>query len=422
MNNINADINCYPISSNKRPNINRNNNLCFFNVHSTWFRNSTVLHTECGKTEFPNCAHVREIKCVKKVGDVAATGETPCSIETEKTNIGRPSQSDGKLIVQYINDGETVNAKDDVLRKKCRPSEEKEIDSRSKHKIPTPSNSKTESIPKIEANQNALKIKTPPEKVMKLPSLDYILAVVQPQVSTKKITDTTSELGEKKIRKKTRIGGGLKALQNKAVMLTTFNEIDMSYIIAFRKAYQEDFKKKYGIKIGFMSIFLKAAAYALKGQPIFNASVVRNEIVYKNYIDISVVVAVPAGVVVPVVRNVSDMNFADIERTISDFREKSKKGKLTASDVNGGTFTICNVGIFGSLMGIPKIKPPQSAILGMHAFSDRPVAIKGQLAIRPMMYAALSYDHRLIEAYEAVLFLRKIKECVENPQVMIAGM
>ncbi|GAU98377.1 hypothetical protein RvY_09532 [Ramazzottius varieornatus] len=220
-------------------------------------------------------------------------------------------------------------------------------------------------------------------------------------------------------RMRQRISQRLKEAQNTAAMLTTFNEVDMSNVIEMRNKYKDQFAKVHGVKLGFMSAFVKAAAYALKDQPIVNAVIDGNDILYRDYIDISVAVASPKGLVVPVVRNVENMTYADIEKTIGELGEKARDGALAIEDMSGGTFTISNGGVFGSLMGTPIINPPQSAILGMHATNERPVAVNGQVVIRPMMYVALTYDHRLIDGREAVTFLKKIKQAVEDPRILL---
>lgn len=225
-------------------------------------------------------------------------------------------------------------------------------------------------------------------------------------------------------RMRLRIAQRLKEAQNTCAMLTTFNEVDMSNISEMRKTYKDAFLKKHNIKLGFMSAFVKAAAYALSDQPAVNAVIddTTKEIVYRDYVDISVAVATPKGLVVPVIRNVEGMNFADIEKTINLLGEKARKNELAVEDMDGGTFTISNGGVFGSMFGTPIINPPQSAILGMHGIFDRPVAIGGKVEIRPMMYVALTYDHRLIDGREAVTFLRKIKSVVEDPRVLLLDM
>ncbi|KAJ8926061.1 hypothetical protein NQ315_009916 [Exocentrus adspersus] len=223
-------------------------------------------------------------------------------------------------------------------------------------------------------------------------------------------------------RMRLKIAQRLKEAQNTNAMLTTFNEIDMTNIMEFRKQNQEAFQKKFGLKLSFMSPFLKASAYALQDQPVVNAVIDGNEIVYRDYVDISVAVATPKGLVVPVIRNVERMNFAEIEQAMAVLADKARKGQIAVEDMDGGTFTISNGGVFGSLMGTPIINPPQSAILGMHGTFERPIALKGQVVIRPMMYVALTYDHRLIDGREAVLFLRKIKQAVEDPRTILAGL
>ena len=207
----------------------------------------------------------------------------------------------------------------------------------------------------------------------------------------------------------------LKESQNTYASLTTFNEIDMTAASNLRNKYKEEFEKKHGIKLGFMSFFLKAATQALLEFPAVNAHIDGTDIVNRKFIDISVAVSAPTGLVVPVLRNCENMGFADFEKNVAGFGKKARDGKLTVEDMTGGTFTISNGGVFGSMMGTPIINPPQSAVLGMHGIFQRPIAVDGKVEIRPMMYVALTYDHRIIDGREAVLFLRKIKDVVEDP-------
>lgn len=223
-------------------------------------------------------------------------------------------------------------------------------------------------------------------------------------------------------RMRQRIAVRLKEAQNTNAMLTTFNEIDMSEIMRIRKDYQEAFTKKHGVKLGFMSAFVRAATVALKEQPVVNAVIDQGDIVYRDFVDISVAVATPAGLVVPVLRNCQDMGFAGIEKELINLSNKARDGKIELEDMAGGTFTITNGGVFGSMMGTPIINPPQSAILGMHATKNRPVVVGDKIEARPIMYVALTYDHRIIDGREAVLFLRKIKECVEDPKLILFDM
>ena len=207
----------------------------------------------------------------------------------------------------------------------------------------------------------------------------------------------------------------LKEAQNTAAMLTTFNDVDMSAVIEARARYKDLFEKKHGIRLGFMGFFVKACALAVKDIPSVNGSIEGDEIVYHDYLDVSVAVSAPKGLVVPVVRNADGMSFADIEKTIADFGKRAKDGTLTVEEMQGGTFTISNGGVFGSLLSTPIINPPQSAVLGMHRIEERPVVKDGQIVARPMMYLALSYDHRLIDGREAVTFLVRVKEAIEDP-------
>lgn len=220
-------------------------------------------------------------------------------------------------------------------------------------------------------------------------------------------------------RLRQRIAERLKHAQNTAAILTTFNEIDMSAVFKLRNQYREAFEKKHGVRLGFMSFFVKAAIRALKETPAVNAEINGDEIIYKNYYDIGVAVSAPHGLVVPIVRDADSMSFAELEKSINELGVKARDGKLSIEDMTGGTFTISNGGVFGSLMSTPILNPPQTGILGMHKIQERPVAIDGKVEIRPMMYIALSYDHRLIDGREAVTFLVRIKENIENPERLL---
>ncbi|HYP88097.1 MAG TPA: 2-oxoglutarate dehydrogenase complex dihydrolipoyllysine-residue succinyltransferase [Polyangiaceae bacterium] len=207
--------------------------------------------------------------------------------------------------------------------------------------------------------------------------------------------------------------------QQSAALLTTFNEVDMSAAMALRKEYQESFQEKYGIKLGFMSFFVKAAIDALKLIPAVNGEIRGTDIVYKNYYDIGVAVGGGKGLAVPVIRGADRLSFAEVEQTIAGYGKRAKENKLELSELMGGTFTISNGGVYGSLLSTPIVNPPQSGILGLHGIQDRPIALNGQVVIRPMMYIALTYDHRLIDGREAVTFLKRIKQCVEAPTRML---
>ena len=208
----------------------------------------------------------------------------------------------------------------------------------------------------------------------------------------------------------------LKEAQNNAAMLTTFNEVDMSTVISMKNEYKEEFQKKYSAKLGFMSFFVKACVVGLKNYPIINAEIQGDEIVYKNYYNISIAVGTDRGLVVPVLRNTDEMSFADIEKNITLLGQKARDGKIVIDDLQGGTFTITNGGIYGSMLSTPILNPPQSAVLGMHNIIERPVVINKSISIRPIMYLALSYDHRVVDGKEAVSFLKIVKECLEDPK------
>ena len=236
-----------------------------------------------------------------------------------------------------------------------------------------------------------------------------------PQPSKRKITHGQEER-VKMTRLRVTIAKRLKEAQNSAAMLTTFNEVDMQNVIQMRQNYQEDFQKKYSVKLGFMSFFVKASVVALKNFPSINAEIEGDHIIYKNYYNISIAIGTDRGLVVPVLKKADELSFADIERNIFLLSEKAQKGKITINDLQGGTFTISNGGIYGSMLSTPILNPPQTGILGMHNIVERPVVKESSIVIRPIMYLALSYDHRIIDGKEAVSFLKTIKECLEEPR------
>ncbi|QHD65262.1 2-oxoglutarate dehydrogenase complex dihydrolipoyllysine-residue succinyltransferase [Neorickettsia findlayensis] len=216
-----------------------------------------------------------------------------------------------------------------------------------------------------------------------------------------------------------RIASRLKESQNTAAILTTFNEVDMENVIQIRKRHKDLFEKVHGLKLGFMSFFVRAVIYGLEAFPEINAEIRGKEIIYKDYYNIGVAVGTKNGLVVPVIKNAQNLSFAEIERQILEYGKKARDGKIEPDDMQGGTFTISNGGIYGSLMSTPIINPPQSGILGMHAIKERPVVIDGAIVVRPMMYLALSYDHRIVDGREAVSFLVRVKECLENPERLL---
>ena len=236
-----------------------------------------------------------------------------------------------------------------------------------------------------------------------------------PQVKGPAVSSERREERVRMSRLRQTVAKRLKEAQNTAAMLTTFNDVDMSAVIDARARYKDLFEKKHGIRLGFMSFFVKACALAARDVPAVNGSIEGDEIVYRDYFDVSIAVSAPKGLVVPVIRNAQAMSFADIEKTIAEYGKKAKEGTLTVEEMSGGTFTISNGGVFGSLLSTPIINPPQSAVLGMHRIEERPVVVDGQIVARPMMYLALSYDHRIIDGREAVTFLVRVKEAIEDP-------
>lgn len=239
---------------------------------------------------------------------------------------------------------------------------------------------------------------------------------VQSRVSTERVEERTKM---SQLRKK--ISERLVSVKNQTAMLTTFNEVDMSRVMEIRAKYQQEFKEKYGVKLGLMSFFTKAVVEALKLHPMTNSFIDGEEIVTPNYYDIGVAVQAPKGLMVPVLRNVESMSFAQIEQGIQELANKARSGKITLDELNGGTFTITNGGIFGSMLSTPILNPPQSGILGMHNIVDRPVAVNGKVEIRPIMYVALSYDHRIIDGKDSASFLMDIKRMIENPETIMFG-
>jgi 2-oxoglutarate dehydrogenase E2 component (dihydrolipoamide succinyltransferase) len=222
-------------------------------------------------------------------------------------------------------------------------------------------------------------------------------------------------------RLRKRIAERLKDAQNTAAMLTTFNEADMTEVMALRERYRESFEKQHGVRLGFMSIFAKACIQALKEIPAANAEIDGDDIIYKNHYDLGIAVGTEQGLVVPVVRDADQLGFADIEKRVADLGRRARDGKLSLDELSGGTFTITNGGVYGSLLSTPILNPPQSAILGMHKIQKRPIVVGDKIEVRPMMYLALSYDHRMIDGREAVTFLVRVKECIEDPQRMLFG-
>jgi len=380
-----------------------------------------------------------DIRWEKAVGDSVSEDEIICEIETDKTSVPVPSPGAGVIEELLVEDGSTVQPGAKLLKLKLGPGGSKPAPAAPAPAPvaaappaaapapppPTPVATSapipTTPPPSPPVPAAPLSARPPPPPLPPRAPAPGAAPVIRmpPSDPTTEIAGTRSEHRVKINRMRQKIASRLKEAQNTNAMLTTFNELDMSGIMQLRKDNQDAFVKKHGIKMGFMSAFVKASAYALTKQPTVNAVIEGSETIYRDFVDISVAVATPKGLVVPVLRNVERMNFADIEKGIAALGKKAKNNDISIEDMDGGTFTISNGGVFGSLFGTPIINPPQSAILGMHGVFERPVVRNGQVVIRPMMYIALTYDHRLVDGREAVTFLRTIKNAVEDPRIML---
>ncbi|KAF4334544.1 2-oxoglutarate dehydrogenase E2 component (dihydrolipoamide succinyltransferase) [Fusarium beomiforme] len=359
----------------------------------------------------------------KSIGDYVEQDEEIATIETDKIDVAVNATEAGTIKEFLVGEEDTVTVGQDLVRielggapsggKKDAPKEEsKEQPQKSE------SESKPESKPEPKQESAPAPSKPePPRQPEKKDTKSQSAASSGPSMGNRE------ERRVKMNRMRLRIAERLKQSQNTAASLTTFNEVDMSNIMEFRKLYKEDVLKKTGVKLGFMSAFSRACVLAMRDLPAVNASIEGpnggDTIVYRDYVDISVAVATEKGLVTPVVRNVESMDMIGIEQSIAEMGKKARDNKLTIEDMAGGTFTISNGGVFGSLMGTPIINLPQSAVLGLHAIKERPVAVNGKIEIRPMMYLALTYDHRLLDGREAVQFLVKVKEYIEDPRRML---
>jgi 2-oxoglutarate dehydrogenase E2 component (dihydrolipoamide succinyltransferase) len=401
-------------------------------------------------------------KWLKNEGDKVSADEAIVELETDKVNIEVPAPSHGIIETISVKEGQTVNV--GALLGTLTQSNSSEIKNSPEEKKYSPPPKKLEIVeekkPEVKLFKNEVKQKVKQEplvlteihnetKVVKKLNSDLVspaarklakdsninltdvkgsgkngvilkedllsLMGTQPKSSERKITHGLEER-IKMTRLRMTIAKRLKEAQNNAAMLTTFNEVDMSSIISMRNEYKEEFQKKYSVKLGFMSFFVKACVVGLKNYPVVNAEIQGDEIIYKNYYNISVAVGTDRGLVVPVLRDTDEMSFANIEKNITLLGQKARDGKIVIDDLQGGTFTITNGGIYGSMLSTPILNPPQSAVLGMHNIIERPIAVNKNVLIRPIMYLALSYDHRIVDGKEAVSFLKIVKECLEDPR------
>ncbi len=404
-------------------------------------------------------------KWLKKSGDKVIADEPILELETDKVNLEVPSPIDGILYEIKIKEGETVEVgallgvisdaekqESKVVNNKKKAEKDTNVVIFEKNKISEPKILEekkfdeplvlteeplvlTEKVQTKEITKKNTEINLSPavRKIVEEKKIDISkvhgtgkdgrilkgdlinLMASKPLPNQRKI-EKGQEERVKMTRLRQTISKRLKEAQNSAAMLTTFNEVDMNAIIQLRKDNQEDFQKRFGIKLGFMSFFVKACVLSLKLFPSINAEVDNDHIIYKNYYNISFAVGTDRGLVVPVLRDADELSFADIEKNIKTISEKARKGKLTIEDLQGGTFTISNGGVYGSMLSTPILNPPQSGVLGMHNIIERPIVVDGQIQIRPVMYLALSYDHRIIDGKDSVSFLKTVKENLEDPR------
>ncbi len=378
-------------------------------------------------------------KWFKNVGDAIAADEPLVELETDKVTVEVPSPTAGTLEGIKVQAGQTVNV--GAILGSVAPGTGPAKGAAKPAAAAAPAAAKAAPAPAPAAAPAAAKDPGPaarkalaetgvnPASIQgsgkdgRVTKSDVQTAAARPAPAPSAPRDLgPREERVKMTRLRKRVAERLKQAQNTAAMLTTFNEVDMSAVMALRSKYNEGFEKKHGIKLGFMSLFVKACIVGLKELPGVNAEIDGEDIIYKNHYDISVAVSTPQGLVVPVVRDADHKSFADIEKTIADLGRRARDGKLSVEEMTGGTFTITNGGIFGSLMSTPILNPPQSGILGMHKIQPRPVAVGDKIELRPMMYIALSYDHRIVDGREAVTFLVRIKECLEDPARFILEM
>jgi len=370
-------------------------------------------------------------KWLKKVGDAVKADEPVVELETDKVSVAVPSPESGVLSGIKIQEGTTVKV-GAILGSigAGSASEKKEPVKTPEPVVKTPEPTR----PKLEVVQDKKEILSPAvkriveEKRIDISTIsgsgrdgrilvgDLLESMGLPSAPSQARTTKGNEERVKMTRLRATIAKRLKEAQNNAAMLTTFNEIDMSRIIEMRSEYKDGFQKRYGAKLGFMSFFVKSCVEALKAFPVINAEIQQDEIVYKNYYNIGVAVGTEKGLVVPVVRNADELSFADIEKQIVALGDKAKTGQLSIDELQGGTFTITNGGIYGSMLSTPILNPPQSGVLGMHNIVQRAVVIEGKVEVRPIMYLALSYDHRIIDGKDAVSFLVRVKEYLEDPR------
>lgn len=375
----------------------------------------------------------------KKVGDTVAQDEMLCELETDKVSVEVPSPVAGVLTEILAAEGATVDAKARLAIVSeggagAAPAAPKAEEAPAAAAAPAgkdvedaPAAKKAMAEAGLSADQvtgtgrDGRIMKDDVAKAASAPKAASVSIASAPSAprGTANSDDASREERVKMTRLRATIAKRLKESQNTAAMLTTYNEVDMTEVMALRNQYKDQFEKKHGVRLGFMSFFTKACVHALKEVPEVNAEIDGSDIVYKNYVHMGVAAGTPTGLVVPVIRDADAMSFAEIEKAIAEKGARARDGKLSMAEMQGGTFTISNGGVYGSLMSSPILNPPQSGILGMHKIQDRPMAINGQVVIRPMMYLALSYDHRIVDGKGAVTFLVRVKEALEDPRRLL---
>ena len=399
---------------------------------------------------------------LKKEGQEIKQDEVLAEIETDKVVIEVTAPSDGVMGKALVKEGATIKSSEvigsykegeaevkpkiveetNVVKQQVEPAKEVEIDKKVEEKHEEQKVFETD-VEKEEQDSKVFRMGPAAKKLLKEKSLsvedvktsskkgvvtkkDILEAEkIQKEIKPALVKETTKEIGSSERVPMTRlrsvVAKRLLESQSQTASLTTFNEVDLHQVKILREKYKESFEEKFGVKLGFMGMFLKASSIALQEMPIVNASIDGDDIIYHGFQDIGVAVSTERGLVVPVVRSVQNLTIAEIELAIRDLSIKARDGKLDIEDMTGGTFTVSNGGVFGSLLSTPILNPPQSAILGMHKIQERPMAINGNVEIRPMMYLALTYDHRLLDGKDAVSFLVKVKEILESPESMILG-
>jgi 2-oxoglutarate dehydrogenase E2 component (dihydrolipoamide succinyltransferase) len=384
----------------------------------------------------------------KKVGDAVSIDDNLVDIETEKVVLEVPSTVDGVIKEIRFEEGDTVGEQEVIAiieegasatstktesseEASAKAATEEPADDSDDTQDDTDADKLSPAVRKLVADHEidpaSISGSGKNGRILKEDVLKAIDKSAEKSVDKKSDSPSqvekseASDSGERQERRvpmtrlRATIARRLKEAQESQAMLTTFNDVNLQTVMNLRNEYKEAFEKKHGTRLGFMSFFVKASIEALKRFPAVNASIDGSDIVYHDYYDVGIAASSPRGLVVPVLRDVDKMSFAGVEKTIAEYGSKAKDGKLTMDDLTGGTFTVSNGGVFGSMLSTPIVNPPQSAILGMHRIEDRPVAENGEVVIRPMMYLALTYDHRIIDGKESVMFLRTIKECLEDP-------